>query len=147
VGSGAVFIDGTSDALSNYAGFAGCPPAAPVDIGGATCGDVSMTFSLAAGTYTVLLTDGLYIPNAEFETNGLLGDGFTDFSAGVFQTCNGATCVTDTANWALDISTPEPTTETPEPAGMWTCGIGLAALTAASRRMRLRAAKAITLNQ
>src|SRR5271157_1563257 len=37
-GNTAVFIDGTSDVLSNYSSFEGCPPAGTVDIGGAVCG-------------------------------------------------------------------------------------------------------------
>jgi hypothetical protein len=147
VGGSAVLIDGTSDVLSNYLGFTGCPPAGTVDIGGAVCGDVSMTFSLAAGTYTVLLTDGLYIPNAVFETNGVLADGFTDLTAGVFQTCNGANCVSDTANWALDITTPGTTAPVPEPGGPWLCGIGLVVLSAASRRLSRPKSKAIKLVQ
>jgi hypothetical protein len=141
VGSTAVFIDGTSDVLSNYSGYTGCPPAGTVDIGGATCGDVSITLPLAAGTYTVLLTDGLYIPNAVFETNGVLGDGFTDLTGGAFQTCNGdgSTCVSDTANWALDITTPGSVAKVPEPGGLWACGIGLIAFILASRRLRIQA--------
>jgi hypothetical protein len=133
VGSSAIFIDGTSDVLSNYDGFAGCPPAATVNIGGQVCGDVQMALSLDAGTYTVLLTDGLYIPNAVFETNGVLGDGFSDFTGGVFQTCSVADCISNTANWALDITAP--TAAVPEPGGLWICGIGLAVLSAASQRL------------
>ena len=136
-GSTATFIDGTSDDLSNYGAFQGCPPAGTVDIGGAVCGDVTMLFSLAAGTYTVLLTDGGYIPTAVFETNGTLGDGFTDFTGGAFQTCNGTDCITPTANWALDITTPDNTASAPEPGGIWVCGVGLMLLAAASRRQRL----------
>ncbi len=134
-GSTATFIDGTSDNLSNYAAFQGCPPAGAVNIGGAVCGDVTMLFSLAAGTYTVLLTDGAYIPNAVFGTNGTLGDGFTDLTGGAFQTCNGTNCITPTANWALDITTP--TVPAPEPGGLWVCGVGLSILAAASRRRLL----------
>ena len=138
-GPTAVLIDGTSDDLSNYAAFQGCPPAGLVDVGGLICGDITMTFSLAAGTYTVLLTDGLYIPNAVFGTNGTLGDGFTDLTGGAFQTCdvNGANCIKPTANWALDITTPETTTSAPEPGGLWVFGIGLILWSAASRRQRL----------
>jgi hypothetical protein len=146
-GSGAVFIDGTSDALSNFAG--NCPPAGTVDIGGSqVCGDVTMTFSLAAGTYTVLLTDGLWVPNAVFELpGGTLGDGFyTGFTpqdsqgnpTGAFQTCNqtdtGTTCITPGAKWALDITTDGTVTPAPEPGELWVCGIGLIGLGAARRR-------------
>ena len=136
-GSTATFIDGTSDDLSNYAAYQGCPPAGTVDIGGAVCGDVTMVFSLAAGTYTVLLTDGAYIPNAVFETGGTLGDGFTDFTGGAFQTCNGSDCITPTASWALDITTPDATVSAPEPGGLLVSGAGLILLAAASLRQRL----------
>jgi hypothetical protein len=145
-GPTALFIDGTSDVLSNYSSFEGCPPAGLVDIGGAVCGDVYMSLPLAAGTYTVLLTDGLYIPAAVFEINGMLGDGFFDFTGGAFQTCNGSDCVTDTANWALDITTPQIEESVPEPAGWWLCGMGLIGLSAASRRRPLTGIKSTKLN-
>jgi hypothetical protein len=118
-GDGAVFVDGTSDILTNYT--PGCPPAGTVMLGGsATCGDVNMQFTgLAAGTYTVLLSDGEYIPFATFEgPGGTLGDGFVDFTAGVFQTCDtNGDCNDDTANWALDITTSasNPPPPVPEP--------------------------------
>ncbi len=131
-GGAAVFIDGTSDDLSNFGSYAGCPPAGTVTIGGGpVCGDVAMSLSLAAGTYTVLLTDGAYIPNAVFETGGTLSDGFFDATSG-FQTClDQNTCVDDTNQWALDITTPEP-------GGLWMCGIGALVWIAASRRRRTR---------
>jgi hypothetical protein len=135
-GDSAVLVDGTSDVLSNYGSYTGCPPAGMVDIGGDTCGDVNMSFSLAAGTYTVLLTDAEYIPVATFETDGMLGDGFYDFTAGVFQTCNGNTCITPTANFALDITTPDSVAATPEPRTMWFAGIGVVLLASARRRQR-----------
>ena len=50
---------------------------------------------------------------------------YTDFTAGAFQTCNGNDCITPTANWALDITTPDATSPTPEPGGLWVCGAGL----------------------
>jgi hypothetical protein len=117
-GPTALFLNGTSDILSNYS--PGCPPAGTVTVGsvGNQCGDVNLQFTgLAAGTYTVLLTDGENIPNAIFESSpGFLGDGFTDLTGGVFQTCVDANdCNTDTANWALDITTPAGST-VPEPA-------------------------------
>ena len=133
-GSTATFIDGTSDILSNYS--PGCPPAGTVNIGGAVCGDVTLSETLAAGTYTVLLTDGEYTPTAVFETAGTLGDGFSDLTPGAFQTCkaNGTKCITPTANWALDITTPGSTTAaTPEPAGLGAVGLALVAWSVAWR--------------
>ncbi len=117
-GPTALFLNGTSDVLSNYS--PGCPAAGTVTIGsvGNQCGDVNLQFTgLAAGTYTVLLTDGEYIPNAVFEPSpGFLGDGFTDLTGGAFQTCVDANdCNTDTANWALDITAPA-ASSVPEPS-------------------------------
>jgi len=118
---------GTSDALSNYSSFMCCPPAGTVDLGGAICGDITMTLALDPGTYTVLLSDALYVANA-VNDNGTLGEGFTDFTGGAFQTCNtddtgATTCANDTANWALDITTTPTTgggggTSVPEPSSL-----------------------------
>lgn len=129
-GDGAVFVDGTSDVLTNYS--PGCPPAGTVTIGSVAgqCGDVNFQFTgLSAGTYTVLLTDGEYLPAAVFEDSGTLGDGFFDLTAGVFQTCvDENNCNTDTANWALDITTSAsggpPTV--PEPPSVELAGMGVA---------------------
>jgi hypothetical protein len=128
-GDGAVFVDGTSDILTNYS--PGCPPAGTVTVGSVPdqCGDVDLQIGgLSAGTYTVLLTDGEYLPAAVFEDSGTLGDGFFDLTGGVFQTCvDENNCNTDTANWALDVtvgsgsSTPVPT---PEPPSVELAGMG-----------------------
>jgi len=120
-GATATLINGTSDILSNYT--AGCPPAGTVTVGSlkSQCGDVTLQFNgLAAGSYTVLLTDGEYVPNAVFETTpGQLGDGFSDLTAGVFQTCEDANnCNTDSGAWALDFTTAAASVSAPEPAGI-----------------------------
>lgn len=133
-GDNAAFIDGTSDVLTNYT--TGCPPANPVSAFGLGCGDVTLSETLAAGTYTVLLTDADYIPAAVFEgPGGLLGDGFIDFTGGAFQTCSlDGECITDSAAWALDITTPETVSPVPEPGGFWALGLALLAWGAVNRR-------------
>jgi hypothetical protein len=132
-GATALFLDGTADNLSNYGSEpSACPPAGLVTIGSVPgqCGDVQLVFTgLAAGTYTVLLSDANYVPNAVYETTGYLGDGFSDLTGGSlpFQTCYDATdCNTDTTNWALDITTTGTTsTSTPEPASFLLVGLAL----------------------
>jgi len=132
-GSTALFLDGTADNLSNYPSEpSACPPAGLVTIGSVTgqCGDVRLTFTgLAAGTYTVLLSDANYVPNAVYEVTGYLGDGFSDLTGGSlpFQTCYDLSdCNTDTANWALDVTTTGGgATSTPEPASSLFVGLAL----------------------
>lgn len=139
-GDGAVFINGTSDILTNFS--PGCPPAGLVTIGSVSgqCGDVNLMFAgLAAGSYTVLLSDGAYLPNALFEgTGGTLGDGFTDLTGGVFQTCvDQNDCNSDTGNWALDISAPA-ASSVPEPAVGALAGAALVLLYGISRIRRIQ---------
>jgi hypothetical protein len=129
-------IQGTSDGLTNYTSFTGCPPAGLVTIGSiaGNCGDITMSLPLAAGTYTVLLSDAEYIPNAIFDSPsyGNLSEGFTDLTGGAFQTCADLNdCNNDTANWALDVTTPGSVTATPEPGSLGVCGLGLLAIVAA----------------
>jgi len=118
-------IQATSDVFSNYPSFTGCPPAGLVTIGGVAgiCGDITMSLALTPGTYTMLLTDAEYIPNAIFDSPsyGNLSEGFADLTGRVFQTCVDASdCNSDTANWALDVTTPGSgtVTATKEP-GWW----------------------------
>lgn len=136
IGSSAVFVAGTSDGLSNYSPtFVGCPPAGLVTIGTtAECGDVLMTLALSAGTYTILLSDGEYIPNAAVGFGTTLGDGFFDLTGGMFQTClpDGSACNTDTANWALDVSV-SGSSPVPEPAGCGMACLGLLGWAAVAR--------------
>jgi hypothetical protein len=129
---------GTSDVLSNYGSFGGCPPAGLVDIGGPICGDITMTLELGPGTYTVLLSDAGYIPNAIFD-NGTLGEGFTDLTGGAFQTCNtdasgATTCADDTANWAFDLTTKSNAMTAPEPSTLGLFALGMAAFALAWRQ-------------
>jgi hypothetical protein len=132
-GPSALFLDGTADNLSNYSGEPpACPPAGLVTIGSVAgqCGDVRLNFNgLDAGTYTFLLTDVNYVPNAIYETGGLLGDGFSDLTGGSlpFATCYDVNdCNTDTANWALDVTTSGSVgAQTPEPSSFVLVGFGL----------------------
>jgi hypothetical protein len=134
-GPGAAFIQGTSDILTNYSSFMGCPPAGTLTIGNiaGNCGDVLMALQLTAGAYTILLSDAAYIPNAVFSGTGALGDGFTDLTGGVFQTCaDPANCINPTANWALDITLSD-AAQAPEPGSVGTVCIGLLGLAAVLR--------------
>jgi hypothetical protein len=120
---------GVSDLLSNFTSFSGCPPAGTVNIGGSVCGDITMSLSLDPGTYTFLLTTAGNIPNAVFD-NGTLGEGFSGFPGGTFQTCNtdstgATTCADDTANWAFDLTTSGGSVPTPEPGSLMLLASGL----------------------
>ena len=131
---------GTSLDLTNYdnPNFLGCPPAGAPAIGGSPqCGDISMTLpSLAAGTYTVVLSDGQYIANAVFD-DGSLGEGFTDFTGGGFcnVAINGVGCPDSLGGaYAFDITgLPSAVATVPEPAFggmlMGTLLLGLAFVT------------------
>jgi len=122
---------GTSLDLSNYSSFTGCPPAGVVDIDGSTCGDITMSIAdLAAGTYTIALSDGLYVANAVFD-NGNLSEGFTDeFTGGQFCNLeiNGVACPNTSGAYALDVTTITPTVATPEPAIFPLLALGLLGL-------------------
>jgi hypothetical protein len=119
---------GTSADLGNYGSFAGCPPAGTLNFGGAICGDITMSlFSLAAGTYTVVLSDGQYIANAVFD-NGMLGEDFTNLTGRVFCNLenNGVACPDALGGaYALDITTTRRISSVEEPGTLLCCAGGL----------------------
>jgi hypothetical protein len=118
---------GTSLTLTNYGDFLGCPPAgAPVIGSSAQCGDIRMSLFLAAGTYTVVLSDGQYTANAVYD-NGTLGEGFTDLTGGVFcnASVNGVDCPNTSGAYALDITTEGRTDVVPEPSAITLVQCGL----------------------
>jgi hypothetical protein len=135
-GPTAVFYTGYADTLFGQ-DAPGCPPAGTVTVGSVpnNCGDIGFGTNLDAGTYTVLLSDALYLPAAVFETGPptpALGDGFDDLSAGVFPPCAAQNdCNNDTGNWAIDVTFTEGGTIseqqvlTPEPSSIWLCGGGI----------------------
>jgi hypothetical protein len=153
--TGAILTDGsgnpygTSLALSNYGSFMGCGPggAATANIGGAPqCGDITMSIDdLAAGIYSIILSDGNYIANAAIEDPaGMLGDGFSDFTGGQFCNLliNGVACPANStvadSPYALDVTTITPTVTTPEPATLVLLGTGLLAVYSRKRRQSSR---------
>jgi hypothetical protein len=106
--SGNPLVD--ADNLNNppWAFVGNCPSAGLVAIGSNNdCGDDSMQITLAAGSYTLLLSDANYIP-AALNDNGSISEGFTDLTAGVFQTCDPVAdaCITPNSNYAVDITSP-----------------------------------------
>lgn len=113
-GAGATLIDGSADVLLNYGQYTGCSPAGTVVVGpGPICGDLTMQFSLAAGSYTLTLSDAAYQPNALTCCGSTIGDGFADLTGGGFQTCNvtgnfnpNTDCIAPTADWAFDLNIP-----------------------------------------
>ncbi|HEY4949078.1 MAG TPA: DVUA0089 family protein [Candidatus Acidoferrales bacterium] len=138
-GDPAVYINGSSLDLTNYS--PGCLPAGMAsNFGDTTCGDVTFTFDdLAAGTYTVLVSDGQYIPGAAVGIGTTLGDGAFDLTRRVF--CNlvdvgtSTPCPNTSGAYALDITESGPMIQAPEPATLLLLGTGLAATFGVRRRL------------
>jgi hypothetical protein len=56
------------------------------------------------GTYALLLTEAGYTPNAVYD-DGTFSEGFTDFTAGVFQACDtDGSCIIPDGSLAVDIA-------------------------------------------
>ncbi len=135
-----IYVDGSGNPLADadnlldppWSYVGNCPPAGTVAIGTSNdCGDDFMQVGLSAGTYTLLLSDANYVANAIYD-NGALSEGFTDFTSGVFQTCDPVAnaCITPNGNYAVDIVSPqaELMTNTPEPSTLPLLLVGLATL-------------------
>jgi hypothetical protein len=141
VATASMYVDGSgnpladSDNLQNppWSFVGNCPPAVTVAIGSdSDCGDDFIQVVLAAGTYTLSLTDANYIPNAIYD-NGVLSEGFTDFTAGVFQTCDPVSnsCIATNGNYAVDITSNSGFA--PEPGALPLVAAGFAALAGLKR--------------
>jgi len=142
IATATMYVDGSgnpladADNLSNppWSYVGNCPPAGTVAIGANNdCGDDFIQTALAAGTYTLVLTDANYIPNAVFD-NGALSEGFVDFTDGMFQTCDPGSnaCITPNGNYAVDIVSAQSdlttAAATPEPSALPLLAAGLVAL-------------------
>jgi hypothetical protein len=125
--------------------FPGCPPAGNVTIGTElVCADNTLTATLAAGDYTLLLSDADYQPIAFNPGDSSPQDltsanSYTDLTAGVFQTCNDqGDCITPNGNFAVDLlfAAASPVSE---PGSLLLLGSGLVALVwQTTRRSRRR---------
>lgn len=124
-----------------------CPPGSLVAIGSGpgsdVCGDATLALTgLAAGTYTLVLSDANYIPNAVNPGppgTTTLSSGFADLTGGIFQTCNTnlggvTTCVTRDSHFAVDITGAGVVAPVPEPAALTLLVSGLAAFLYKKRR-------------
>ncbi|HYX65261.1 MAG TPA: DVUA0089 family protein [Burkholderiales bacterium] len=120
--------------------FSGCPPAGTVVIGGESiCGDNTLTATLAAGGYTLLLSDADYEPFAFNPGDPSPYDltsasSYGDLTGGVFQTCNSAgACISPNGNFAVDLLAGTPT-PVPEPGTLLLLSSAVAALMWRSKR-------------
>ena len=136
VATATMYVDGSGNPLADadnllnppWSFVGNCPPAGTVAIGtDHDCGDDLMQAVLGAGTYTLVLTDANYIPQAVYD-NGALAEGFVDLTSGVFQTCDPVSnaCITPTANYAVDIVSAQLTTTALEPSTLPLLCVGLA---------------------
>ena len=140
-GSNIPLADGDTLFNAPYSFVGNCPPAGTVAIGvNNDCGDDFMQYNLAAGIYTLVVSDGNYVPNAVYD-NGKLSEGFTDYTPGPgqFSTCDtDGSCITPSGQYAVDIVSSQSGLGTvPEPDTLPMFGVGLAAL-AAFQRFRSR---------
>jgi PEP-CTERM motif len=145
VATATMVVDGSGDPLADadnlfnppWSFVGNCPAAGTVAIGtNNDCGDVFMQVTLNAGTYTLVLSDANYIPDAIFD-NGALSEGFVDLTDGIFQTCDSDSnaCITPNGNYAVDILSTQSLlpTAVPEPSSLPLLCIGLVIFAGAKR--------------
>lgn len=116
-------FSGTGLFLNASGANGSCPPQT-VDSATGLCGDAFLMQSgLAAGKYTVALTEFFNVANGPTLAAGFLEGGagnFTGVSCGISGgSFLDETCAQRTSNYALDITTSPSTSATPEPASFW----------------------------
>ena len=130
----------SSGTLLDFTDIGTCPPQ-NMDPGTGMCGDGVLTKSnLAAGSYTVALSQFFNIPNGLSLSSGFLEDGMGNFTGPTLCGATGAFfdsgCNQRTGNYALDISGVNSAAALPEPS--FTLITGLVLLGAAALRRRRR---------
>jgi hypothetical protein len=124
--------------------FPGCPPAGTAAVGTESiCGDNQLTASLAAGSYTLLLSDARYIPFAVSPGDPSPQDltsesSYADLTGSVFQTCNDqGDCINTNGDFAADLLFAS-TSPVPEPGSLLLLGSWLAAFVWKPKRRKQR---------
>jgi len=133
-------IFSASGALIDFADSGGCPPQ-NMDPGTGMCGDGVLTEgNLAAGSYTVALSEFFNIPNGLSLSAGFLEDGMGNFTGPTLCGATGAFldsgCNQRTGNYALDISGVSSAAALPEPSFALITGLVLVGAAVMRRRKR-----------
>ncbi len=129
-------FNSTGVEIASDGGDATCYAGMGADSSTGMCDDALLNKTLAAGSYTVALTEFFNVPVGPNLSDGFLEQGQGNFTGstcgttGAFYETDTATCSQRTGNFSLNI------TATPEPSTLWLGAIPLIAFGIARRRTR-----------